>query len=567
MVDERKKIQELDEKLAGASTDLLVIADSADSNNTKKLQISNLPGASTTQTQLSAHELDFNNPHNVTLEQARSEDNQVAGTIDMNSNKILNLATPTTSTDAVNKSYADGLALGLSPQESVLDKDLLTPPGSPSTGDRYIVAGGGETATGDWLSQEKNIAEWGGSAWTFTTPSQGFLLEVSDESSLYYFDGSSWNLFSSLGVNVIDNLNSTSTTEALSANQGNVLDDRVDSLENLSIEWNFATQIISDPADGTFRLNNASRDSATIIYLDKLTGQSRRLDEMVSQFQGFILIQSLDNTSEFIMYETTSTVSDMGGSNGWFEVPVIRRQDSGTEFTSGDACRFTFIPSTQVAVRAMFNAPRITNFSIDIPSRVDLDTSLNVSKTVTYDVIHSANISSIELEVTLGDDIALTNPSSDVTQTESVTLSGITTSAEATVTFKITGEDTQGGTFESNEQTVSVRDLSDDENIYYGLSDSNNPASIDISGLSSSEAVTGSQEITTGTVTSGQYFIILVPTDHDISTIVDDIFNQDVTNIFVRTANVRQINSINFHSYVIGPLNQSNSESYTITLA
>lgn len=84
-------------------------------------------------------------------------------------------------------------------QKSVLDKDLSTPPSSPNTGDRYIV---GPSATGDWAGYDNYIAEWRGSSWEFITPLEGFFTYVKDEDSLYYYNGTSWNIFSS-GVNVI----------------------------------------------------------------------------------------------------------------------------------------------------------------------------------------------------------------------------------------------------------------------------------------------------------------------------------------------------------------------------
>lgn len=71
----------------------------------------------------------------------------------------------------------------------VLDRDLATPPGSPSEGDAYIVATSG---TGDWASQDGNIAYYTGSAWKFVTPAEGFVLRVTDENVRIEYDGASW---------------------------------------------------------------------------------------------------------------------------------------------------------------------------------------------------------------------------------------------------------------------------------------------------------------------------------------------------------------------------------------
>ena len=95
----------------------------------------------------------------------------------------------TSDTQIVDKKYVDDIALGLEHQDSVIDLSA-TPPGSPSTGDRYLVTA---TATGAWAGQEDNIAEWNGTAWEFFTPSTGWQLSADDETDgIYYYGGSSW---------------------------------------------------------------------------------------------------------------------------------------------------------------------------------------------------------------------------------------------------------------------------------------------------------------------------------------------------------------------------------------
>ena len=74
-------------------------------------------------------------------------------------------------------------------QDSVFDKDLNTPLGSPAEGDRYIVAA---SASDAWASQEGKIAEYNGSTWKFTTPNEGFACWIEDENKIYAFNGSAW---------------------------------------------------------------------------------------------------------------------------------------------------------------------------------------------------------------------------------------------------------------------------------------------------------------------------------------------------------------------------------------
>jgi hypothetical protein len=106
--------------------------------------------------------------------------------INANNKKITNLASPTSSTDAVNKTYVDTLvSRGLTFHEAVLDKDLTVPPGSPNTNDRYWIA---PSATGAWSGHDYEIAIWNGSAWEFESVTDGDTAFVTDENIFYYYD-------------------------------------------------------------------------------------------------------------------------------------------------------------------------------------------------------------------------------------------------------------------------------------------------------------------------------------------------------------------------------------------
>jgi hypothetical protein len=95
-------------------------------------------------------------------------------------------------TEQAVKTYIDSRVSGLDWQESVIDKDLDAPPGSPSTGDRYIVSQGPPTATGDWTGHDNEFAEWDGSQWVFTTITEGAATWVEDEDVVYVWNGSTW---------------------------------------------------------------------------------------------------------------------------------------------------------------------------------------------------------------------------------------------------------------------------------------------------------------------------------------------------------------------------------------
>jgi hypothetical protein len=72
----------------------------------------------------------------------------------------------------------------------VLSSTLATPPGSPTTGDRYIVPVGGLVA---WTGQDANIAEWDGAAWDYTSPVAGMVAWDRANHWFVGYDASGWN--------------------------------------------------------------------------------------------------------------------------------------------------------------------------------------------------------------------------------------------------------------------------------------------------------------------------------------------------------------------------------------
>lgn len=67
-------------------------------------------------------------------------------------------------------------------QGPVDDRAINSPPGSPTTGYRVIV---GNAPTGAFIGHSGEIAQWSGSAWAFTTPKHGTIVNVKDENEPY----------------------------------------------------------------------------------------------------------------------------------------------------------------------------------------------------------------------------------------------------------------------------------------------------------------------------------------------------------------------------------------------
>lgn len=81
----------------------------------------------------------------------------------------------------------------------IVDKDLATPPGTPTDEAAYIVAG---SPTGAWSGQAGKIAYWSSASgsWSFITPAKGWRASVLDELDannvprVYGHTGSAWSL-------------------------------------------------------------------------------------------------------------------------------------------------------------------------------------------------------------------------------------------------------------------------------------------------------------------------------------------------------------------------------------
>lgn len=72
---------------------------------------------------------------------------------------------------------------------TVLEKDKNTPPGSPTTGDCYLV---GSSPTGDFTDHENDIACYTENGWIFATPFKWLDVVNEDDDTRYVYDGSAW---------------------------------------------------------------------------------------------------------------------------------------------------------------------------------------------------------------------------------------------------------------------------------------------------------------------------------------------------------------------------------------
>lgn len=74
------------------------------------------------------------------------------------------------------------------------DKDLNTPPVSPTESDLYII---GPSPTGVWAGKSKQLAVYTGGTWAYIPPKEGVCFWVMDEDVVYVFNGTAWVTLSS----------------------------------------------------------------------------------------------------------------------------------------------------------------------------------------------------------------------------------------------------------------------------------------------------------------------------------------------------------------------------------
>lgn len=81
-------------------------------------------------------------------------------------------------------------------QPAVKSRTTAAPPGSPAEGDAYIVA---PSATGAWAGKDGKFATWLGGAWSYVTPSDGWLAYVVDTAEIAVRQSGAWAGFVTTG--------------------------------------------------------------------------------------------------------------------------------------------------------------------------------------------------------------------------------------------------------------------------------------------------------------------------------------------------------------------------------
>ncbi|HKS27379.1 MAG TPA: DUF2793 domain-containing protein [Pyrinomonadaceae bacterium] len=185
---------------------------------------------------------------------------RINGNVGGNTIKFLNPVSgqsPVLAEHLVTKSYVDAKVSGLDWQESVLDKDLTTPPNAPPIGARYLLF---EAALlGTWAGKTKSIAEWNGAAWEFTQADEGTALFVEDEKLAYLFTGGNWSAFLAMpDVAAGNGLVASGATISVGKGVGVIVD-----ASNVSVEFDTTVPPAVGPAGSAGNSNKAAQGNHT----------------------------------------------------------------------------------------------------------------------------------------------------------------------------------------------------------------------------------------------------------------------------------------------------------------
>ncbi len=137
-------------------------------------------------------------------------------------------------------------------QLSVIDKDAVDPPAA-ADGDRYIVAGAGGVATGDWAGHELEVAAYILGAWYFFTPDTGWTAYVQDEATDYQFVAGSPAAWVASGE--------YTDSQAIAAVQSNLAN-------NAEVSWDLSGGTIKATLEKSLRLDSDAGATHAVVEAD-----------------------------------------------------------------------------------------------------------------------------------------------------------------------------------------------------------------------------------------------------------------------------------------------------------
>lgn len=333
---------------------------------------------------------------------------------------------------------------------------------------------------------------------------------------------------------------------------------------NSGLGWDFSNGITTaDPGAGNVALNNAAKASATIVTFNVASAiGGARFDEVLTgaNIGDRVFVQSRDTPAKSALYRISSapvqTIQKV-------DLEVVNERAAGGEFTDTERL------NVMLFFEGVKPVPSLHNFAISIPSRVDLNTDLNVQQTITFDVTNHSRLTALELIASNGDNKTLTLPTSDGSQSQTVTLTNTNTSTQGTATYQLQGTYAEG-TVNSNQVSISIQNVAAGEQGYYAARTTNDFSTAPVGELTSVDVTApGTVFDIVVSAQNGETLGILLPQDRNAVSILNTVSGRfaynpsdpSVTSVFTFTEAVR--NDIDATTYDL--LTTVNNSGFTAT--
>ncbi len=112
--------------------------------------------------------------------------------------------------------------------------------------------------------------------------------------------------------------------------------------DNITItaEWKFSTSTTeADPGNNRFRLNNATQENSTFIYIDDLSKQGVDMGNLINKLKSgdLIYIQEKSDSSRAILFTVNGDTEDQ---TGWWKIPITGGEESLDDLRNNKDCAF-----------------------------------------------------------------------------------------------------------------------------------------------------------------------------------------------------------------------------------
>lgn len=197
----------------------------------------------------------------------------------------------------------------LSWQGPVIDRDLSSPPGSPTKGDRYIVKA---TGASDWAGHDNAITYYTGTAWVFIAPIEGLVCWVKDEDLFVRHNGTIWDVLVPAGGGLGITMNFFATTSPMTPSSYHFFGGQAFTLTQLD-----GAQRVYVAKPGTIKVAYITLFAATVVGSGENISVYIRKNATTDY-----LIQTVGNTNQLRVFSNTGlSISVVQGD--YIEIKIV----------------------------------------------------------------------------------------------------------------------------------------------------------------------------------------------------------------------------------------------------